>query len=209
MRWIERIAKNNAELLTKRDTLALFNKIAEELGSISNACDFVRIERKTYYNWKENVKTITTENKTKVLCSALRLNTVDTLGFLTEKSFKRTSRLLYTTLSTIYGKILDSEDLNEKKLLCDKFINILNKYSEPITQSLEIEINDMLANIRAYPEYFEEIYKLEQNFRKESPIVRIPESEGIIGAREEDTQLFKIVTEEGGGDIPWLPMTAT
>jgi len=208
MRWIEKIAKNNAELLTKRDTLALFNKIAEELGSISNACDFVKIERKTYYNWKLNVKTITTENKTKVLCSALRLNTIDTLDFLTEKSFKRTSRLFYTTLSTIYGKILDSEDLNEKKLLCDKFLKIMNKYSEPITQSLEIEINDMLANIRdVYPEYFEEIYKLEQNFRRESPIVIIGPEE-IIGAKEEDTP-FKIETEEEGGGRTWLSMTAT
>ena len=114
MRTFKRIARNNADLLSKRDTLALVDEIIEACnGNVSKACELIGIERRTYYNWKErkDIKNIKPECKEKVLTTALMLNSVDTLDKLTAKAFSKTCDLLHLTLSTIHGKILASEDI--------------------------------------------------------------------------------------------------
>ena len=155
MRIFERIAKNNIDLLSKRDILALMDEIIKTCeNNVSKACNLVGIGRKTYYNWKKSSKSVKSkwsikpECGKKVLSTALKLNPVSTLDKLTSKAFDKTCNLLYFTLSTIHGQILDSEDIKEKEKLVDEFIKLISKYNTSPVEHLNVEINDMLAEIK-------------------------------------------------------------
>jgi ACT domain-containing protein len=213
MRWIKRLAKDNAELLTKRDTLALFENIILRTcdDNITKACKLVGIERKTYYNWKKDVKMITPECKEKVLFTALNVNMIETLDNLTSKSLNKTCRLLYTTLSTIYGRFLESDSINEKAQLIDKFIETIMKYNKSPVELLHVEINDMIANMKnELPQYDFEL-KLKRKLVCTSYVIETPheiynltptseekEKEEKIGEIEDNKpQTSKIIPEIG------------
>lgn len=171
MKWIERVAKENVDLLTKKDTIELFEDIATSCnGNVSEACKLVGIERKTYYNWKENVKSITPDSKIRVLIAALKNNMTQILDKLATKSFNKTCRLLYLKLSTIHEKILESEDIEERINLVDEFISTIAKFDSTPVEHLNVEINDMLSSIKdVCPNYNFENKILELNQRHMFP----------------------------------------
>ncbi|WP_457549685.1 hypothetical protein [Archaeoglobus sp.] len=205
MRTFKRIARNNTDLLSKRDVLALMNEIIEACeGNVSKACDLVGIERKTYYNWKEFAKsvkskwTIKPECKEKVLATALMLNPIDTLDKLTSKAFNKTCNLLYFTLSTIHGKILDSEDVKEKEKLIDELIKFIEKYDISPVERLSVEINDMLADIKdECPWYnFEQKLKISTRPFEFTPEIKIKPIEN------EELKSFNYLTETEEKEMP-------
>jgi ACT domain-containing protein len=199
MRTLERIARNNVDLLSKRDVLALMDEIIEACdGNVSKACKLVGIQRKTYYNWKEHAKSIKSKwlikpkSKEKVLTTALMLNPIDTLDKLTLKTFNRTCDLLYFTLSMIYGEILDSEDVKEKEKLIDEFVKLIKKYDISPVERLSVEINDMLADIKNECPW----YNFEQKLKAFKQPFDLNYTVIIKPIEDEEVKSFNYLTEQ-------------
>ncbi len=208
MRTFERIARDNIDLLSKRDVLVLMDEIIEACDSnVSKACDLVGIERKTYYNWKESAKsvkskwTIKPECKKKVLATALMLNPINTLDKLTSKAFDKTCNLLYFTLSTIHGKILDSEDIKEKEMLIDEFVKLIKKYDTSPVKHLSVEINDILADVKDECSW----YNFEQKLKISTRIFEFTPEIKIKSIENEELKLFNYnfsLPSETKGETP-------
>lgn len=148
MEWYERLSKNNAELLTKKDTVELFNRLRDAYGGKKIAAERINVNRKTADNWeKEIVKDITTNNKEKVLSGFIKNNPINALEYLTEKSVNRSSLLLYELLTEINEEIMETTDEERASILLTRFFEDIDKFSKPITKLIEEEINDMVIEL--------------------------------------------------------------
>ncbi|MFO7968238.1 MAG: hypothetical protein R6U44_11630 [Archaeoglobaceae archaeon] len=148
MEWYERLSKNNAELLTKKDTVELFNRLRDAYGGKKIAAERINVNRKTADNWEKGiVKDITTNNKEKVLSGFIRDNPINALEYLTEKSVNRSSLLLYELLTEINEEIMETTDEGRASFLLTRFFEDIDKFSKPITKLIEEEINDMVIEL--------------------------------------------------------------
>ena len=120
MRTFKRIARNNADLLSKRDTLALVDEIIEACnGNVSKACELIGIERRTYYNWKErkdikNIKNFK-EDKEK------------NLDFLAKKYYNNVE---YWWVIAIYNDIIDPFDFEKEIIRIPDINEVENIYMD-------------------------------------------------------------------------------
>jgi len=208
MRTLKRIARNNVDLLSKRDVLALMDEIIEACdGNVSKACKLVGIQRRTYYNWKEHAKSlkskwsIKSKSKEKVLTTALMLNPIDTLDKLTLKAFNKTCSLLYFTLSMIHGKILDSEKIEEQEKLIDEFVKLIKKHDISPVEHLSVEINDMLADIKDVCLW----YNFEQKLKVFTQSYELIYTSIIKPIENEEIKLFNYLTEKQSEKREMIP----
>lgn len=158
MEWYERLSKNNAELLTKKDTVELFNRLRDVYGGKKIAAERINVNRKTADNWEKGiVKDITTNNKEKVLSGFIRENPITALEYLTEKSVNRSSLLLYELLTEINEEIMETDDEERASFLLNRFFEDIDKFGKPITKLIEEEINDMVIELSE---------KIESNYKE-------------------------------------------
>ena len=137
----EYIAEKYSELLTKEDVIKLFKEMGE-LGTLTDICRVIGIDKKTVYNW-DKVKEIRRSTKTKILSVALKHRPKETLEFLVDRGIERTTELLFYLIEYIYEKAMKSKEPEEFEIYFKEFTRITKKYSKPIIEPIRREVNQL------------------------------------------------------------------
>ncbi len=144
----EHLAERFAEILTKGDVHELFRLLEQRYGTISEVCERIGIERRTFYHWR-NAKQINVETKVKVLRVALEEHPIDTLEFLARKSRGRTREILEYLIELLRNEILSEENPEKLEALAKKTEEIINEYSIPVIEFLRHEVSNLIEVIHS------------------------------------------------------------
>ena len=144
----EYLARRFAEILTKGDVYELFRLLEQRYGTISEVCERIGIERRTFYHWR-NAKQINVETKVKVLKVALEEHPIDTLEFLARKSRGRTREILEYLIELLRNEILSEENPEKLRTLAKKTEEIINEYSIPVIEFLRHEVSNLIEVIHS------------------------------------------------------------
>jgi len=142
------IAERYAPLLSKDDTIELFEKLQQLCGgNLSEACRRCGIQRKTRYDWA-SARSIKLTTKKKILKAMLEIDMELTLSFLLSRSKEITLELLSTYMSYLYSEAM-KEIFDPRYFLriLEKFERVKNDYAGLIWQLGE-EVEEMTYNLR-------------------------------------------------------------
>ena len=142
----EYIAEKYAPSLTQEDARQMFKRLAEILGSISEAAKESGIERRTYYKMEDR-EYVQPSTKEKILHVALEKAQIETLGYLLKRHVSDSAELLIVNLTTLYEKAIEETDREKLVKILDAFKQVNWEYQGLIKDSIETEVQDLIAHL--------------------------------------------------------------
>lgn len=143
----EVLIKEYSHLLTKEESVNLFDKLIQYYGSRIKASKECKVIPKTTYNWLKTL-TMRAETKRKILRKFIEAHPEEAFDLMAKKSVESSINIIYLLLSHSYENIFFSETNEEINKSIQNFENMIEKYEGIIQQHMSAEILDMRNSIK-------------------------------------------------------------
>jgi len=142
------IAERYAGILTKEDTVQLFEMLTEKVqGNKSKAARLCDLTGKTTYDWVK-AKYVKLATRQKVLAASLNIDFLYTVDYLVKRSNDRATDILRTLLGAIFDQAVLTESAEVFGDALARFLELRRQYGGLIRDQIEDEFSDMMDTLR-------------------------------------------------------------
>lgn len=144
---IRYLVNRYAQSLTKYDSKALFEFLAETKGSIKAASEEAEITRKTVYDWQNSSSEMRSLTKRKILEASLENDYFGTMEMLIRKISDDKNEILERYINETLNRLLSVGDQQEFEKLANKFERYLKEHSGAIFDIPTIRLSKIMGLI--------------------------------------------------------------
>lgn len=142
------ITEKYAGILTREDVGNLFSRLTSKLGgNRSESARQSNLTIKATYDW-EKTRYIKLKTKAKVLDACLRMDFLNTVEYLLERSSDRTVDVLRTIMSFMFNEAMETKSSEKFAILMQRFVSIRKAHQGLIYDEIKDEVTDMMSLIK-------------------------------------------------------------